>query len=291
MSFEKPFRLFTLTLAASLLAACARSEGPGASQDSFVDYAAQTLTAAPTIIPSATPPPTATLPPTEAPSPTSSPTLAPPPTAGPSPTPTAPPLAPDDPRLGLNLAAPDVTDDFSRHVGWFEFDDPHATVITWSPGKLTVSDPVVDAYTWWSTSSVTARDVYAEVSAQAKSCSALDAYGLAARIGGDNYDRGYTLELSCDGQYRMRKFITGAQPVVLIDWTPSPAIHQGSGVKNRLGFLLKGSKLVGFANGEQLGEAQDSDFVFGNFGLFAVADETAGLTVAFTDFSLWHFAP
>jgi len=289
-SIDRP-RLLALVLAASLLAACTPSRGSDAPQGSFVDYAAQTLTAAPTSIPSATPPPSATLPPTDAPTVAPSPTAPPPPTAGPSPTPTAPPLAPDDPRQGLNLAAPDVTDDFSKHIGWFEFDDPHATVITWSPGKLTVTDPVVDAYTWWSTSSVTARDAYVEVTARAESCSGLDSYGMAARIGGENYDRGYTLELSCDGHYRMRKFVSGRAPEILVDWTPSSAIHQGANVQNRLGFLLKGSKLVGFANGEQLGEAHDGDFVFGNFGLFAVAGETAGLTSDFTDFSLWHFAP
>jgi hypothetical protein len=200
-------------------------------------------------------------------------------------------LAPDDPRQGLNLSMPDVTDDFSRHFGWFEFNDPHATVITWSPGKLTAIDPVVDAYTWWSTSGVTAGDVYAEITARPGSCSGLDGYGLAARIGGDNYDRGYTLEFSCDGHYRMRKFISGAAPVVLVDWTPSAAINHGSNAQNRLGFLLKGSTLVGFANGKQLSQAKDPDFVFGNFGLFAVAANTPDLTVDFTDFALWHFPP
>lgn len=284
-------RLAALSLAASLLAACARSGESGASQDNFIDYAAQTLTAAPTTIPSPTPPPSATLPPTEAPSLTPSPSQTSPPTEGPSPTPTAPPLAPNDPRQGLNLAAPDFTDDFSKHIGWFEFDDPHAAVITWSPGKLSVMDPVVDSYTWWSTSGVTAGDIYVEVSARPNACSGLDGYGLAARIGGENYDRGYTWEFSCDGRYRMRKFISGRAPLVLIDWTQTPAIHPGPGAQNRIGFLLKGSQLVGFANGEQLGEIQDGDYVFGNFGLFAVADQTAGLTVDFTDFSLWKFPP
>jgi hypothetical protein len=283
--------LLTATLAANLLAACTRSGGEPASGSSFADFAAQTLTAAPTAVPSATPPPSATLPATEAPSATPSPTQTLPPTAGPSPTPTAPPLAPDDPRQGLNLAAPDVIDDFSHHIGWFEFDDPNATVITWSPGKLTVTDPRVDAYTWWSTSGVTAGNAYTEVSARVGPCSGLDSYGLAARIGGENYDRGYTIELSCNGEFRMRKFISGAAPVVLVDWTPNAAIKTGPDAQNRLGFLLKGSTLVGFDNGQQLGQAEDADFIFGNFGLFAVAADTPGLTVDFSHFSLWHFSP
>jgi hypothetical protein len=286
-----PLRLPVLVLAASMLAACGGTGGSSGSEANFIDFAAQTLTAAPTLIPSATPPPSATVPPTEAPSATPSPTATLPPTAGPSPTPTAPALAPDDPRQGLNLAAPDVTDDFSRDFGWYKFDDPHTMIVTWSRGKLTVEDPVVDAYTWWTTSSLTARDVYVEISAQPGTCSGLDSYGLAARIGGDNYDRGYTLEFSCDGHYRMRKFISGAVPETLVDWTESPAIHQGANASNRLGFLLKGSSMAGFANGQELAEVQDADFVFGNFGLFATAANTAGLTIDFTDFALWHFSP
>jgi hypothetical protein len=278
-------------MAASLLAACARGGDSSAPRDTFAEFAAQTLTAAPTIVPSATPPPTATLPPTEAPTATVTPSDTPPPTSGPSPTPTALPLAANDPRQGLNLSMPDKTDDFSQHYGWFEFDDPNAAIITWSKGKLTFEDPVVDAYTWWSTSSITAGSVYAEVTGKIAACAGLDGYGLAARIGGDNYDRGYTWEISCDGQFRMRKFISGRAPETLIDWTPGDAIHQGSDAENRLGFLLKDSTLVGFVNGQQLGQAEDPDFVFGNFGLFAVAAKTPNLTVDFSNFALWQFAP
>lgn len=283
--------LGTLSLAASLLAACAPAGSLPAADQSIPNWAAETLTAAPTFPPSPTSPPSATLPPTAAPTdtPQPSPTLSP--TVGPSPTPTAPLLAPDDPRQGLNLSAPDARDDFSQHFGWYEFNDPNATSIVWSPGKLTITDPRADAYTWWSTSSATGRDVYVEITAQMGACAGLDAYGLAARIGGEQYDRGYTLELSCDGQFRMRKFVSGGPPVVLIDWTASPSINTGSDTPNRMGFMLKGSELIAFANGQMLGQAADHDFVFGNFGVFALAAETAGLKVEFTDFALWQFNP
>jgi hypothetical protein len=281
----------SILMAASLLAACAPSADLTPVDQSIPSWAAETLTAAPTLPPTATAPPSATIPPTAAPTdtPSPSPTLSP--TPGPSPTSTAPPLAPDDPRQGLNLAAPDERDDFSQHFGWYEFDDPNATTIVWSPGKLTITDPRVDAYTWWSTSSASGRDVYVEIAAQTSACAGLDAYGLAARIGGEQYDRGYTLELSCDGHFRMRKFVSGRAPLILIDWTASPSIITGPGAENRLGFLLKGSDLIGFANGHVLGRAKDSDFVFGNFGLFALAAETPGLSVEFTDFALWQFPP
>ncbi len=85
---------------------------------------ASTLTAAPTLPASVTPPPSPTplasatqaVPPTETPTET--------PTPGGSPSPTPPPLAPDDPRTGLNLAAPDYTDDFSMAYKWVGPDDP-----------------------------------------------------------------------------------------------------------------------------------------------------------------------
>jgi hypothetical protein len=280
-----------LFLAASLLAACSPAQGLPPAEQSIPGWAAETLTAAPTLPPSATAPPTATIPPTQAPTDTPTPTTTLSPTPGPSPTSTAPALAADDPRQGLNLAAPDQSDDFSKHFGWYEFDDPNATTISWSPGKLTIVDPRVDAYTWWSTSSATGRDVYAEISAKIGTCSGLDGYGLAARIGGEQYDRGYTLELSCDGHFRVRKFISGSSPLILIDWTNSSAIQTGTGAQNRLGFMLKGSELIGFANGQVLGKTKDPDYVYGNFGLFSLAAETPGLSVEFTNFALWQFPP
>ncbi|MDX1601145.1 MAG: hypothetical protein R3191_06495, partial [Anaerolineales bacterium] len=145
-----------------------------------------------------------------------------------------------------------------------------------------------DGFLWWSTSGLTASDFYVEVSAVADSCEGKDSYGIGARIGGSGYDRGYTLEFSCDGHYRLRRFNSDSPPEVLLDWTQSDAIETGAGSENRIGLLAEGSVLIGFANGEVLQEVRDEFYVYGNFGLFAESNQTETTTALFRDFSLWY---
>jgi len=77
----------------------------------------------------------------------------------------------------------------------------------------------------------------------------------------------------------------------LTDWTASPEIIKGPMASNRMGFLAKGSALYTFANGKLLGQAEDNEHLLGNFGLYASAENTAGLTVYFDDFWLWWLKP
>lgn len=275
-----------ILIAVPAISSCTRSV-PGQEEGTLLDTAAQTLTAAPSSPPSATVPPSATPPKTPTPraTPTSPATWTA--TAGPSPSPSPPPLPEDDPRRGLNLAAPDIHDDFNQRYGWFEYSDRNAATITWQRGELTAIDHLADGFVWWSTSGQTASDFYAEVTAEVEACSEKDAYGLAARIGGTGYDRGYTLEFSCDGHFRLRRFISGELPEVILPWAASDLVQPGPEVSNRMGFLARGSRLALFANGGLLGEVEDRSFVFGNFGLFADAQVQQDLTVHFSDFSLW----
>jgi hypothetical protein len=209
-------------------------------------------------------------------------------TNGPTPTASPPALDPDDPRQGLNLSVPDLTDDFQVRYGWYEFNDASAATILWERGQLNVTDNQADGFLWWSTSGETASDMYAEITAAAGDCQGKDLYGLAVRIGGSGYDRGYTMEISCDGHYRMRKFRSGAAPEVMLDWTQADAINQGAQAENRIGFLADGEDLVGFVNGQQLDAVRDQDFIFGNFGLFAEAVDSNTLSAVFQDFALWY---
>lgn len=284
------WRTAGLLLLVLILAACNRS-APTNGEGLLPEQVAQTLTAAPTLPPSRTPPPSATAQPTFTHTPTSSAVPSATPSAGPSPSPTGPPLPADDPRSGLNLSAPDITDDFSDQYGWFEYQDPANATIRWQRGSLSATDHAADGFLWWSTSSEAAGDLYAEVSATVGACTGKDAYGMAVRIGGDGYDRGYTLEVSCDGHFRMRKFISGAAPETMVDWTAAQAVESGPNAENRLGFLAKGSNLAAFCNGELLGTVEDSFFVYGNFGLFAEAIESPELTAEFRDFALWNIKP
>lgn len=242
---------------------------------------------------SSTPPPTATT--VFSPIPTASltPTITETPTTGPSPSYTPIPLEQGDPRAGLNLSVPHFSDDFSQRFQWFEFSDPQGATVLWEQGQLRAVDHRPDAFIWWSTTGAQGSDVYVEVLATMEQCTAKDGYGLGIRVGGQNYDRGYTLEFSCDGMYRIRKFVSEAAPVILLDWTEGEAIETGPESSNTLGFMAEEASLYAFANGELLNPdpVQDHDYVAGVFSLFPSAAQTPDLTVRFDDFKVWYLPP
>lgn len=273
------------------LVGCSRSAGqlpPATAQDTRLP---PTLTS---IFPLPTPPtapPSATVPPPSTATFTPTGTITSTPTPGPSPSPTGPQLPADDPRNGLNLSVPDYLDDFSTRFKWFEFSDPQAATILYAEGGLKAQDNVVDHFIWWSTSDQAGSDVYVEVSTRVGACSGNDGYGLAVRVGGENLDRGYALEFSCSGAYRLRKFIGNAAPVVLIDWSESAQVRQGTNATNRMGLLARGDMLYPVANGLVVGEVSDNDYTYGGFGLYASAEVSPGLEVVFDDFALWRVQP
>jgi hypothetical protein len=281
--------LAVLLLLGGALAGCTRPAaeiGP----DTIATQVAATLTAvashpAPGGLPTWTPPPSATVPP----SPTETTTLTV--TIGPTVTATPPALPTDDPRFGLNLSAPDFTDDFSERFQWFEFSDPTSATNVWEQAHWLTTDHLPDAFIWWSTSARTGSNVYVEVTAAIGACTGKDGSGLAVRVGGTNFDRGYSLEFACDGSYRLRKWISGEAPVVLQDWTPSSDIRTGPDQQNRMGLLASASDLFAFANGHPLSGVTDADYVAGTFALYSAAAETADLTVTFDDFATWSVSP
>ncbi len=280
--------LLLLLSMSALVVACNRQADQPPPHNVATDVAA-TLTAVPTFGPITTRPPSATPAPSATPIATASLLPSETPTLGPTPTATAPVLPPGDPRTGLNLSVPAYSDDFSQSFKWFAGYVDNTVSLTQSDGKLVAVDKLADSYITWSTTTVTAGNVYAEATANIGSCSGKDASGLALRIGGDAYDRGYALELSCDGAYRIRKFIdVETPPKTVVDWTTAEAIKQGPNASNRIGFLAEGNTLSAFANGSLLGQVDDNDLVAGTFGLFANAASTAGLTVVFDDFALWY---
>lgn len=265
-----------------LLAFGCEAEGTISREDLLQTAVVETLTAEP----SRTPPPSATPPvsPTETPLPT--PTATDTPTPGPSPTATAPVLPADDPRLGLNISLPDYRDDFSVDHLWGETITEVTTNLIVDE-QLHATDHLADNAAWWSTTLPSGVNTYLEITATNGICSGKDAAGIGLRIGEDLLS-GYTLEISCDGHYRIRRFYLGTV-TVLQDWSFSQAIRQGEGATNRIGFVARGDQLSGFANGEFLGTAEEFTLSAGTFALFANADETPGYTVVFDDFWLWYF--
>ena len=282
MNTKLPF-ILTIVLVLTL-AACTRpaKEPP---PDRTATMVAATLAAETALPASRTPPPSAS--PIITPSVESSATA--PPSEGPPAT--APELAPDDPRYGLNLASPDYHDNFSSQTTWSgpNFD---GAVNMWDDGRHSATDNLADQYIWWSTTKdeLDTGNLYAEITVDMGDCSGKDGYGFAVRVSGDPRNSGYTLEFSCDGSYRIRKLLVGSV-VTLIDWTSSESIQNGPDSVNRMGFLADGNQMYVFANGEILDQFEDGDLISGNFGLYANAANTPGLTVYYDDFSLWYLEP
>jgi len=276
------------SLLALLLVSCNRpaAEPP---PNLLATSVAATLTAQPVIVATSTHTAPASTP-TEATSvtPTESPTETP---AG-SPTPSPVPLSPDDPRAGLNLSAPDVQDDFNQAL-WYVGSDEATASFAYADGRFQVTDNLADGFLWWSTTARAAGDLYLEVTAQVGACSAKDAYGFGIRVGGQNFDQGYTLEVSCDGAFRVRRFVSEEPPVLLLNWTPAAALVSGSAATNRIGLLARGERIYAFANGELLAAQaiEDDSYSSGALSLFASAAQTPGLTVYFDDLALWFLSP
>ncbi|MGD2162503.1 MAG: hypothetical protein PVG04_05385, partial [Anaerolineales bacterium] len=114
-----------------------------------------------------------------------------------------------------------------------------------------------------------------------------DAAGLALRVEPNQRNSGYTLEVSCDGSYRVRKLLSGSIRT-LLDWQEAEAINRGENATNVLSFQAQGNQLSVFVNGTQLAQVEDTAFIRGNYGLYADAAQTAGFTVRFTEFKLWY---
>ena len=266
------------------LVACTRiAQEP--SRDSISTYVSLTLTAAPSQPPTSTPPPTGTPIPTPSVTPTASPT------EGPSPTNTPPSFPQDDPRYGINPAEPHYWDNFSSNLTWvgpnFE-----GAINVWEDGRIRATDLLVDANIWWSTTrrEIDALNVYTEISAEIGECQGKDSYGFAVRVSGELRNSGTSLEFSCDGYYRVRKFDSG-KVSTLIEWTPSELIQSGPEAENQMGILAQNETLHFVANGEILGSIQEEYYQVGTYGIFASAIETPGVTVYFDDFELWFVNP
>jgi len=283
-------RLLILVSIGLMASACNRSAAGEPPPDLSRTAVAGTLAAASAQpatarFPSLTPPPSATpiLTPTATPTET--------PTPGASPTVTLAPLPAGDPRTGLDLAQPDYSDAFDNDLTWIGPSFEGATNEV-DAGRLHSVDRRADAFIWWSTTSpeLDSANLYAEVTAVIEACTGRDAYGLAVRVSGYGFNSGYTLEFSCDGHYRFRRFLGGTVSV-LSEWAPSTTIRPGPNSTNRLGFLANGPNLYAIANGQVIGQAQDFDLTAGNFGLFASAETTTDLSVYFDDFSLWTITP
>jgi hypothetical protein len=229
-----------------------------------------------------TPFPTPTPLPTDTPEPTSTPTseeATPTQTAAPAITPSP---APQDPRA--DLGSPTLHERFETGDRWALFTDNHTSMEV-KDGQLEMTAFNPDFWNGWAFTTGTAGDLYLEMTAEHRSCSGLDRFGMIFRAPDSN--RGYLYGFSCDGRYAIWIW-NGQTEIRLAEWTSSQHILAGEGQTNRLGVYAQGDQIALYANGHLLTELVDRTFSEGRFGVFIGAAATSNYTVLVDEISYWE---
>ena len=228
-------------------------------------------------------PPTATSVPATA---TAEPTATAVPTATPQgPTPTT---VAGDPRT--RLGNPAWRDTMDNDNNWPTGSDKY-TAIEFKEGNLVLTG--LEPINGWRLSWPELTDFYLEMTIKVGTCTGNDQYGFITRVPEpSDPNQGYLVGLTCDGRYFLRKWDGETLPkgtmTNLIEYTASTAIKAGANQTNRLGLMAVGSRLLVYVNGVLLGEAKDTQFSSGNFGLFVYARETDNLTISVDELSYWE---
>lgn len=113
-------------------------------------------------------------------------------------------------------------------------------------------------------------------------------YGMLFRVDEEN-ESFYVFKVSSDGYAFIGRCADGCleeQGLVNQDWFASPAVKQGFGVTNRLRAVVKGSDMIFYINGEEIGRASDDTLSKGDIGLMAETFTPGGLRVIFDNFKV-----
>lgn len=197
----------------------------------------------------------------------------------------------DDVRRNLDLSAPDYVDYFDVEGSWFDFDNPGRAAFRFDDGSLLGIDyEPEELYTWWSYAERQSGNLYTEISVTNGNCIDKDSVGLAIRVDLETASKGYSLQVSCDGHWRLRRHRAGQSALNLSEWEPSEVINTGPGATNRLSIWAFMNRFVLFINGVEVGEVFDGNnsYSFGSFAVYVNAFLTYDLTAVFDDFAFWH---
>jgi len=216
-------------------------------------------------------------------------TLTPTPTETPTLTPTAtdastPTLAPEDPVLSLGV--PSAEDNFDNGSIIYQYDDSEFSFQVEDDQFVMVAKKT-SSYETWSLSWEELTNFYLEITGTfGQDCSGKDRYGMIFRA--PDTSEGYLITISCDGQYRLSTYESEDDEYTVIkNWTSSSSINQGTGGENRLGVKVKGDKITGYINGQQVFELNDSTFSHGRIGILVKAANTAGFTAYLDQVVYW----
>jgi hypothetical protein len=234
-----------------------------------------------TSTPLPTEPPTATLPPSETPEPSETPT----------PTATATQL-PFDP--AAEYGSPTLFDSMDSDRNWASgsggMPNDQNIRLALGGGRLHVTGKLAEWDTWWFTSP-TPSDFFIQMKVETGNCTGKQAYGLIVRgpqtAGGEA--RGYIFTFSCDGSYRLERLDNTAPytTVELIPWTESDYINAGDNETNVIGIRMVGADITLYANGFEIDDLDDDQYLTGRFGLFVNAGPPGNYSFDVDELSYW----
>jgi hypothetical protein len=209
--------------------------------------------------------------------------------AGPTSTP-----PPNDPRIWLG--PPSSTDAMDRETTWFwPIGSDQFTRGSFGSGTQTIT--ALGEKDGWRMANPLGRaftNMYLEGTFRTNTCVGSDHYGLMVRVPNVHEpNQGYLFGVTCDGRYSLRRWNAEVGPrgemKVLVNWTASKAINTGSNQTNRIGiFTVGNNRLIMYANGQLLGEIQDSQFTSGYFGVFLGSTVTPGFAIQVDEMSYWE---
>lgn len=196
-------------------------------------------------------------------------------------TPTATPEADPRDQLGSSVWGAVFEDGTET---WFQFENDQSKSEV-HDGKLQLTAKKANSFDAWTMSHPQMDDFYLEVVFNTgETCAGKDRYGILFRAP-DN-TQGYLYNVACDGSYQLRSW-DGEQFNDLINWTVDTHIAQGPEVTQRLGVWAESDRLVLYVNGFQVGEARDSTYSQGTFGVNIAAAETVDFTVDVIEAKVW----
>lgn len=256
-------------------------------------------TATPTeiVLPTETPTLAATATDTPTPAPTDTPTITPTATETPEPsatptetaTPTEPPFDPE-----ANYGNPTLFDTMDTDRNWSDgggLPDNDFIRLALGGGELHVTGKQPEFDTWWFTAP-SPSDFFLQMNVNTGNCSGKQEYGLIMR-GPQTFGaeaRGYIFTFSCDGEYRLQRLDNTSPYEIeeLIPWTESIYINAGDNEDNVMGVRMVGSDITLYANGFEIDDIDDDEYLVGRFGLFVNASAPGNYTFDIDEFTYWN---
>ncbi len=111
--------------------------------------------------------------------------------------------------------------------------------------------------------------------------------GLFFRVSTDLFGEysGYLFEINTAGKYRIALFSQRITATItpLKNWTPTPALRQGSAASNTLQVIAQGSNLSFYVNGVFLVQLTDPTYSSGVIAFFATTDGTTAADVVYSN--------